>query len=240
MFVQNGGKRQSRMAESANLDCTDPPNLNGGKRQSPPFYTETTAQTTSETTTTTGAPAAPQPQQPDDRPRSSGSDGLIFDASLANTPPLQQRRAEKILEGLDTETAQQVLDELNEALGRGTVKKSRWAYLMGVAKAAKAGTFIPTSDLAERRQKQAAATAVQQKLRTLSAAWEGHRGELQTALNGSKAAPYLSMLRGVEDGETLWIEAPNQYVADDVRLQMSLIEQTLQPYTALPIRVRIG
>lgn len=52
---------------------------------------------------------------------------------------------------LDPETAQQVLDDWGQAIKTNSIRKSKWAWLDGVVRRAQAGTFIPTTDAAERR-----------------------------------------------------------------------------------------
>jgi hypothetical protein len=47
-------------------------------------------------------------------------------------------------------------------------------------------------------------------------------------------------LRGREDDETLWLEAPNRTVAEWVSGHLPLIEGALRPHTELPVRVCIG
>jgi len=202
-----------------------------------------TTETTTKTTTTTGAPAQTEPPWPDgsDQGSSSSSNTLIFDYHLANLSETQRQRAIKMLEELDRETAQQVLDEWNQAISNHSIKKSRWAWLNNVIGKAKAGTFVPTSDLADRRQPPVQpVAATTQRPRVSSAVWQAHCEELQEALRGKTVAPHIPALRGVEEGGTLWLEAPNQFVADDVQVQMPVIERVLRPHTALAIQVCVG
>lgn len=51
---------------------------------------------------------------------------------------------------------------------------------------------------------------------------------------------YIAPLRGREDVDALWLEAPNRKVAEWVSGNLPLIEETLRPHTDLPIRVCIG
>ena len=196
------------------------------------------------TTTTTTTPATTQERQAQNaRNESSSSSGssnnLIFDFSLSNFSQAQRDRAAKTLEELSPEVAQQVLDEFNSAIGSESIKKSQWAWLESVAKHAREGTFRPTSDLAERRQKQTRVTAVQ-KQRRPSQAWRACLEELRGKIGDGKSALHIMTLRGVEDGEVLWLEAPNAIVADWVKTHLDTIEQVLRPHIQLPIRVCIG
>ncbi len=112
--------------------------------------TETTTEITAETTTPLAAPGG----------RCSGCDEkskaeqpkLLFDGPLANLNPAQQDRAGRIVGKLDPETAQQVLDDWGQAIKTGGIRKSRWAWLEAVTRRALDGTFVPTTDAAERRQ----------------------------------------------------------------------------------------
>ena len=51
---------------------------------------------------------------------------------------------------------------------------------------------------------------------------------------------YIAPLRGREDTQTLWLEAPNSMVAAWVAGRLPHIIETLQPYTDLPVQLRVG
>ena len=166
---------------------------------------------------------------------------LIFDLNLANYSPEDRAHTVKLLEGLDTKTAQQVLDEFNEVLGSKSIKKSRWAWLRQVAQAAREGTFQPTADLGERRRKQHQVIATQPPARKPSQVWEEHREELlHDGIKPADYHTYIAPLHGREDGKVLWLEAPNNFVADWVRARMPQIEQAMKVHTTLPIQICIG
>ena len=191
----------------------------------------------SETTTTTTTQALAQ----NETGGSSGSSKLVFDFKLATLTTAQQQRAMKILEGLDAEVAQQVLDEFNSAVDCGSIKKSKWAWLQSVAKSAREDTFIPTSDLADRRQAQAQTAATQPPARKPSQIWEEHREDLlHDGIEPADYHTYIAPLHGREDGKVLWLEAPNNFVADWVRARMPQIEQAMKAHTTLPIQICIG
>jgi hypothetical protein len=132
-------------------------------------YTEITYEITSETTTTPPPPSftehAQRPPQPEGSSSSGGDDGskdeektqvdsaeLIFDGPLVNLNPIQQERARRIVSELDPDTAQQVLDDWGQAIKTNSIQKSKWAWLEGVTRKARAGMFTSTTDAAERRQ----------------------------------------------------------------------------------------
>jgi hypothetical protein len=77
---------------------------------------------------------------------------LLFDGPLANLDATQQERARRIVSPLDPDTAQQVLDDWGQAIKTNSIQKSKWAWLEGVTRKARAGTFTPTTDAADRRQ----------------------------------------------------------------------------------------
>lgn len=214
----------------------------------PPFNTETTTEITSETTTTTTTTTLAQnePALHDDSARSSSCSSysqreLIFDFHLVGFSQQEKERTTELLEGLDSTTAQQVLDEFNEALGSKTIKKSRWAWLRQVAQTAREGTFQPTADLSEHRCKQHHATATQPPARKPSQIWEEHREDLlHDGIEPADYHTYIAPLHGREDGKVLWLEAPNNFVADWVRARMPQIEQAMKAHTTLPIQICIG
>ncbi len=127
---------------------------------------EITTETTTEITTTPPPPSFTDPAQW--LPPEGGSSSphqeksipethpglLIFDGPLAPLSTAQQARARQIVSGLglDPETAQQVVDDWGQAIKANRIQKSKWAWLEGVARKAKAGTFTPTTDAAARRQ----------------------------------------------------------------------------------------
>ncbi len=212
-------------------------------------HTEIPSETTSKiTTTTTPNPsstpepaAAPEPEGGG----GGGGGGLIFDFDLADLTPEQQERARKTLEGLTPETAQQVLDEWNHAHACQSIKQSRWGWLRKVADVARSGQFIPSAELDDRRR-QASAPAPAQTSRELpterhaSALWRAQRDQLRGDLSETDFNVYIAPLRGREDTQTLWLEAPNRIVADWVNNHLPLIEGVLRPHTNLPVRVCIG
>ena len=124
---------------------------------------EITTETTTETTTTPPPPSFTDPAQR--LPPEGGSSSphqektipethpglLIFDGPLAPLSTAQQARTRQIVGGLDPETAQHVVDDWGQAIRTNRIQKSKWAWLEGVARKAKAGTFTPTTDAAERR-----------------------------------------------------------------------------------------
>jgi len=208
--------------------------------------TETSSEISSEiTTTTTPNPSSTPDPVATPEPEGGGGGGLIFDFDLADLTPEQQERARKILEGLTPETAQQVLDEWNHAHACHSIKQSRWGWLRKVAETARAGQFIPSAELADRRR-QASAPAPAQTSRELpperhaSALWRAQREELRGEVPEADFNVYIAPLRGREDTQTLWLEAPNRVVAAWVNNHLPLIESALRPHTELPVRVCIG
>ena len=239
-LVQN---RPTGWAETAQLDGRKPPNKLG--RNAPTFNeTETTTETTTEITTTTPNPSSTPEPVATPEPEGGGG-GLIFDFHLADLTPEQQERARKTLEGLTPETAQQVLDEWNHAHACHAIKQSRWGWLRKVAESARSGQFIPSAELADRRR-QASAPAPAQTSRELpperhaSALWRAQREELRGEVPEADFNVYIAPLRGREDTQTLWLEAPNRVVAAWVNNHLPLIEGALRPHTELPVRVCIG
>ncbi len=166
------------------------------------------------------------------------SDLLIFDFNLANFSSTEKTQAAKILEGLDTEVAQQVLDVFNDAIGNCSIRKSRWAWLEGVTRKARANTFMPTSDLQARRN--ARATAARASTHKPSPVREAHRDQLRNEIAARGYDTHILPLQGTEDNGTLWLGAPNRFVEDWVSAHLPLITHLLRPHTALEIRVRLG
>ena len=167
---------------------------------------------------------------------------MIFDFNLADFSSTEKTRAAKILEGLDTEVAQQVLDVFNDAIGNCSIRKSRWAWLEGVTRKARADTFMPTSDLQARRnaRAKAATTAARASTHKPSLVWEAHHEKLRNEIAARDYDTYILPLQGTEDNDTLWLKAPNRFVEDWVSAHLPLITRLLQPHTALEIRVRLG
>ena len=239
-LVQN---RPTGWAETYQLDGRKPPNKLG--RSAPTFNeTETTTETTSEITTTTPNPSStPEPAAaPNDE---GGGGGLIFDFELTDLTPEQRERARKTLEGLTPELAQQVLDEWNHVHACHSIKQSRWGWLRKVADTARSGRFIPSAELADRRR-QASAPAPAQTPRELpperhpSAVWRAQREQLKGEVPEADFNIFIAPLRGREDAQALWLEAPNRAVAEWVNTHLPLIEGVLRPHTDLPVRVCIG
>ena len=149
-------KVQSRLPQTDKQDCPKRTNKFAPFGQS--FKeTETTSEITAKTTTTTTIAARPEPGSgSDSRDPFSEEDqakppALLFDGPLTDLNTAQQDRARRIVGKLDPETAQQVLDDWGQAIKTNSIRKSKWAWLDGVVRRAQAGTFIPTTDAAERR-----------------------------------------------------------------------------------------
>ena len=227
---QVGTKAPSKLVQNAPASKEDP---------------ETTTEIKAETTTTTPDPSCTD-SPPIAQSESGGCGGfdLIFDFSLATLTPEQRERAFKTLEGLSSEMAQQVLDEWNHAHACGSIKQSKWGWLRKVAETARSGQFIPSAELADRRQAQAQApmseAREQPAQRKASPVWRQQREQLRNQLPDTDYGVYIAPLRGREDMEGLWLEAPNRTVAEWVSGNLPLIEETLRPHTDLPIRVCIG
>jgi hypothetical protein len=174
---------------------------------------------------------------------------LLFDFYLADLTPAQKADLCRRLARLPAPLAQAVLDEYNSAVGRKVQFRNKWGWFEFLIRAALDGRFIPTADLAERRAAQANAPPQAVEASALapapltpppSAVWEAHREELARLFPPVEVGINLSPLRAVEDGQALWLEAPNTFVVNWVRAHLSQIETVLRPHTALPLRVRIG
>ncbi len=210
--------------------------------------TETTTETTTEITTTTPNPSSTTEPAANPKRVGGGCGGfeLIFDFDLADLTPEQRERAAKTLTGLTPELAQQVLDEWNHAHACHGIRQSRWGWLRKVADAARAGQFVPSAELADRRQMQAQAQAqapaprARPPERQPSPVWRERREQLRNAVTDLDYGIYIAPLRGQEDAQTLWLEAPNRTVAEWVSGHLPLIEGALRPHTELPVRVCIG
>jgi hypothetical protein len=241
-LVQN---RPSSWYKTAQLEGRKPPNKLG---QNVPTFkeTETTTETTTEITTTTPNPSSTNEPAPAPEPERGGGGGfdLIFDFELANLTSEQRERAVKTLEGLTPEIAQQVLDEWNHAHACHRIQQSRWGWLRKVAETARAGQFVPSAELADRRQAQAQAPAPATREpppeRRPSLVWREQRERLRDEVPENDYGIYIAPLRGREDEQALWLEAPNRTVVEWVSGHLPLIEGALRPHTALPVRVCIG
>ena len=142
------------------------------------------------------------------------------------------------------ELAQQVLDEWNHAHACNNIKQSRWGWLRKVAETARAGQFVPSAELADRRRAQARAPAPATREpppeRRPSPIWREQRERLRDEVPENDYGIYIAPLRGREDEQALWLEAPNRTVVEWVNGHLPLIEGALRPHTALPVRVCIG
>jgi hypothetical protein len=191
----------------------------------------------------TTPPTPPEPVR-----EGSGSGRLIFDFHLVDLPEEQRERAARMLAGLDSDLAQQVLDEWNAARGGGKVREP-WAWLRAVSAQARQGTFIPTNTLPERRlaaaiQRESAARAREvappAAERRPSAIWTQCQEWLRDRVEAMDFHCYVAALRGREDGQALWLEAPNRFVADWIRQRLSLVEEFIRPQVPLEVRVCVG
>ncbi|TVR61987.1 MAG: hypothetical protein EA420_10810 [Candidatus Competibacteraceae bacterium] len=179
------------------------------------------------------APSDPAPDVP-----------LLFDFHLTRLGESEKAELRRRLARLPPPLAQLVLDEYNSAVGRGMLFHNRWGWLEYLIRKAQRGEFIPTSELAARRRAPAdpppAVPAVAAPPPPVpSALWEERGAALQGLLADGEFATYVLPLRGVEDGATLWLEAPNRYTVDWVTARWPLFEQVLAPHTALALGVRL-
>lgn len=135
-----------------------------------------------------------------------------------------------------------MLDEYNSAVGRGVPFRNRWGWFEYLIRKALRGEFIPTADLPERRQALATQALAAERRPTPmpSVLWQTHRQRLQERFRDDEFVTYVLPLRGVEERDTLWLVAPNGYVAEWVTAHRALIEEVLRPYTVLSVEVRIG
>jgi hypothetical protein len=168
---------------------------------------------------------------------------LLFDFHLAHLDQREKAAFQQRLARLPAPLNQHVLDEYNSALGGGTPIRSKWGWLEYLIRKALHGEFIPTADLAERRQVHLAADLVtqptHQPARVPSALWRTHREALAPLVEPGEYHAYVLPLRGVEEGDRLWLEAPNGYIVDWVKANWVIFEQVLQPHTQLMLGVRI-
>jgi hypothetical protein len=189
----------------------------------------------------------PTPPEPD-RVGRGGGGALIFDFYLANFPEDSQKRAEQMLWGLEPNLAQQVLDEWNVARSGGKVREP-WAWLRTVGEQARRGAFIPTNELRERRLAAAVREAIRASAgevapaaaqRRPSAVWRQCQVWLQGKVESLDFNRYITTLRGREDGQALWLEAPNRFVAAWVGQRLGMIEEFIRPHAPLEVRVCVG
>lgn len=159
--VQLGENPPTGRRKTRQLDGGKPTNRLAAFPPSTPSYPETTSETTTTTVAPTqlrSAPAARRLTAPggscseDDEKRKTEKPELLFDGPLTSLSPAQQDRAGRIVGKLDSETAQDVLDDWGQAIKSGSIRKSRWAWLETVTRRATDGTFVPTTDAAERRK----------------------------------------------------------------------------------------
>ncbi len=229
---------QTSLHQTAKLDCTKPPNQFAPFGQTTQYDPETTTEITSETTTPPNAEpaAAPEPE--------SGGGELIFDFNLTPLSAEERERARETLHGLSPELAQQVLDEWNHAHACHSIRQSRWGWLRKVADIARSGQFIPSADLAEQRraqqQRPAAAPGDPPSRRQPSPVWQAQRDRIRSLFPEEECSRYIAPLRGQEQDGILWLEAPNTMVAAWVKGRLPHIIETLQPYTDLPVQLRVG
>ena len=137
-----------------------------------------------------------------------------------------------------------MLDEWNHAHACHRIQQSRWGWLRKVAEIARAGQFIPSAELADRRRAPARTPAPTPRElppeRHASALWRAQCEQLRGEVPDADYSVYIAPLRGREDAQALWLEAPNRAVAEWVNGHLPLIEGALRPHTPLPVRVCIG
>ena len=138
-----------------------------------------------------------------------------------------------------------MLDEWNHAHACNSIKQSRWGWLRKVADTARSGQFIPSADLAEQRRAQQrrqaqSAPGDSPSLRQHSVVWHEQRELIRSLFPEREYSCYIAPLRGQEEDGILWLEAPNQIVAAWATMRLPRIVEALQPYTALPVKIRIA
>ena len=137
-----------------------------------------------------------------------------------------------------------MLDEWNHAHACHSIRQSRWGWLRKVADIARSGQFIPSADLAEQRraqqQRPASASGDPPSRRQPSPVWQAQRDQIRSLFPEEECSRYIAPLRGQEQDGILWLEAPNQMVAAWVAGRLPHIIETLQPYTDLPVQIRVG
>jgi len=165
----------------------------------------------------------------------------LFDFHLARLNEAEQAEFRQRLARLPLPLAQLVLDEYNSAVGRGVLFRNRWGWVEYLIRKAQRGEFIPTSELAARRRALAEPPppADVAPPPVPSALWEERRAALQGVLTDGEFATYVLPLRGVEDGATLWLEAPNRYLVNWITAHWPVFEQALAPHTDLALGVRL-
>jgi DnaA N-terminal domain len=189
-------------------------------------HTKTTTKITTKITTTTET--SPNSDE-------SGSSKLIYPKELL---PDEQEKAARMLKAVNGQ-AQQLLDELAGQLKAKEIRNPL-GYLRGLIAKARAGKFSATVGIKVgeiRKQSMEGASKPEQKR---SQVWEEHREELKDIITPAEFSMNVMPLRGLEDGQALWLEAPNRFVADWVCGRMQLIEHVINPYTSQEIRVRVG
>ncbi|MCP5425293.1 MAG: hypothetical protein H6970_09520 [Gammaproteobacteria bacterium] len=168
---------------------------------------------------------------------------LQFDFHLAHLDELEREDFQRRLGRLPLTLAQLVLDEYNSALGRGMMFRNRWGWIEYLIRKAQRGEFIPTSELKMRRMNSSETTASGQRMaiveRISSTVWQLHKDTFKTLLSGGDFGTYILPLRAIEEGERLWLEAPNGYVVDWVTGHWALFEQVLKPHTQLNLGIRL-
>ena len=73
-----------------------------------------------------------------------------------------------------------------------------------------------------------------------SPVWQAQRDRIHSLFPEEECSRYIAPLRGQEQDGILWLEAPNQMVAAWVAGRLPHIIETLQPYTDLPVQIRVG
>jgi len=176
-------------------------------------------------------------------PDDQGPAPLVFDFHLTALSESEKAQFQQRLARLPVPLNQRVLDEYNSAVGEGTPIRSKWRWLEYLIRKALQGEFIPTSELAERRQAQVDSPIVNrptdQPERVPSAVWRTHRDALKPLVEPGEYHAYVLPLRGVEEGDWLWLEAPNRYSVDWVQANWEVFEQVLKPHTRLVLGVRV-
>ncbi|MEE4376498.1 MAG: DnaA N-terminal domain-containing protein [Candidatus Competibacteraceae bacterium] len=168
---------------------------------------------------------------------------LVFDFHLAPLSEQEKTEFQHRLTRLPAPLNQRVLDEYNSALGGGKPIRNKWSWLEYLIRKAIQGEFIPTSELAERRQALADARAVSEQKaepeRVPSLVWRSYREALKPLVEPEEYHAYVLPLRGIEEGDRLWLEAPNNYIVDWVKAHWVIFEQTLKPHTGLVLGIRV-
>jgi hypothetical protein len=209
-------------------------------------YSKITTKTTTKITTTTANTDNVDNEElsTDNNTKSGGSgDRLIFDFALANWKASRRQQAEKTLEKLDLETAQTVLDELNESMAAGKVKQPL-PWLRKVAERAYLGEFEPTNEMADRREtelRQQKSAALKARAKP-SQLWKDHMADLKAQFDDDDFNRNIVPLRGLERGEILLLQAPNKFVKDWVEQRIEVIRDVIGAHTdnTPDIRISVG